>query len=233
MIRDEDLLLYHYNDGLAAAERAHIEKALASDADLAMRLRQLLADLEAVSSQTRILPSAQTRARWSAHLHAAEARERRPAPSASRLRHWGLGLAAFGTLVLGIVIGGGLRPPLPQPTASLPPPSSDVRFERGLRLHLAETQLQLVGLADADPVARAALLDDVITQNRMFALAAERANEPKLARVLRSFDAVLQSMSETSIDAQALENQSAQFGFELDVVQTKLAQASSNSTLQL
>lgn len=41
MINDEQLLLYHYDDGLSAPERAHIRARLRTDADLAARYQRL------------------------------------------------------------------------------------------------------------------------------------------------------------------------------------------------
>ena len=84
--------------------------------------------------------------------------------------------------------------------------ASDVRrrrgdasaYERGLKLHLASTEQQLAGLDSATPEERARLIETIIAQNRIYALAAERAGEPQLARVLRAFAPVLESWRRTA-----------------------------------
>jgi hypothetical protein len=238
MIRDEDLLLYHYGEGLDAAQRAQIAAQLGSDAGLVLRLRQLLADLEAVSSQSQIAAPAATRARWSAHLQAAAAAEahharKRPKWIAPR---WGMVLATLVALGVGIRIGSDMQvtPSLPDaPAVAANEPAIRGSFERGLRLHLAQTERLLVGLDDTDAATRANLLGEVIEQNRLFARAATLAKEDRLARVLRSFDALLTEMASESADPAARQSNSDRLGFELAVMQTKLAQAPSKSTLQL
>lgn len=238
MIRDEDLLLYHYGEGLDAVQRAQIAAQLRVDASLTQRLRQLLADLEAVSSQSQIVAPAATRARWLAHLQAASASETRRAPKPALWRgwRWGWALASLVALGVGVRIGSDLSmaPELPQSNqVAAADPASDGRFQRGLRLHLAQTEQLLVGLDNTDAATRANLLGEVIEQNRLFARAAALAQEDRLARVLRSFDALLVEMASESTDSAALQSSSDRLGFELAVMQTKLAQAPSKATLQL
>jgi hypothetical protein len=54
----------------------------------------------------------------------------------------------------------------------------------------------------------------------MYALAAERANEPQLARVLRAFAPILESLAVEPGDASA--SDIAQLSFELRVMQARL-----------
>ncbi len=238
MIRDEELLLYHYGEGLDPAQRAQIAAQLRADAGLVLRFRQLLADLEAVSSQLQVAAPASTRARWSAHLQAAaaaEARSMRKRPMWGAPR-WGLVLATLAALGVGIRIGSDMQmtPVVPdEPLVAVTDSATQGSFERGLRLHLAQTERLLVGLDSTDPATRAGLLSEVIEQNRLFARAATLANEDRLARVLRSFDALLVEMASESVDSTALQSNSDRLGFELAVMQTKLAQAPSKATLQL
>lgn len=238
MIRDEDLLLYHYNDGLQAAERARISAALRTDPELNARLHLLLADIEAVASQSVVVAPAATRARWTARLNAAAAAEMRPGRSrrSTSWRSWALALAGCTSLTIGIGIGQRMQPQdtvVPVDVAAVDGVSNATGFERGLRLHLAETERLLVGLDSADATTRADLLAEVIEQNRLFERAAMLANEDRLARVLRSFDALLREMADESADPQSLRMQGEQLDFELSVMQTKLAQVPSKSTLQL
>jgi hypothetical protein len=239
MIRDEDLLLHHYGEGLAPAERERIDVALAADALLVQRKRRLLADLEAIGSQSRATASAQAHARWRAALAAAadETRSTGRKPDVHRWR-FAPALAVAAAMVIGVVIG----TRWPSVPAEVSPPLSETviaandtvpNFRRGLQLHFAETERLLVDVADADVATRERLLADVIEQNRLFARAADRAGEDKLARVLRAFDALLLAMADESLDADALKMQEQRLDFELSVMQTKLAQAASKPTLQL
>ena len=65
-------------------------------------------------------------------------------------------------------------------------------YENGLKWHLASTEQRLASLGDATPEERARLVETIIGQNRIYALAAERAGEPQLARVLRAFTPILE-----------------------------------------
>ena len=93
-------------------------------------------------------------------------------------------------------------------------------YDRGLKSHLATTERQLASLEEATPEERARLIETIIEQNRLYALAAERAGEPQLARVLRAFSPVLESMRQgegnTAADA-------AQLSFEMRAMQSRLA----------
>jgi hypothetical protein len=64
------------------------------------------------------------------------------------------------------------------------------------------------------------LVDTIISQNRMYALAAERAGEPQLARVLRAFTPVLESVADDRSETTA--SGVAQLSFELRVMQARL-----------
>lgn len=128
-IRDDDLILYHYRDGLAPERLREIASALAASPELAaryQRLRQLLAaadadalppydpDLEARLWQ-RLQPRlADTQAPTVASLPRASARTH--ARPRRRLRAWGAGLAASAVLALAVYLPYAYRNPLP-PTA--------------------------------------------------------------------------------------------------------------------
>jgi hypothetical protein len=65
----------------------------------------------------------------------------------------------------------------------------------------------------------------------MYALAADRANEPQLARVLRAFTPILESLTDERRETSA--GDIAQLSFELRVMQARLkAEAAPSSTAQ-
>src|ERR1044071_2387490 len=76
-ITDNDLLLYHYRDGLDAAERMRIATALLTEPELAARLHLLVARLDAVAAipEVPVPPAAQQR--WQAALERVAALETR------------------------------------------------------------------------------------------------------------------------------------------------------------
>jgi hypothetical protein len=75
-------------------------------------------------------------------------------------------------------------------------------------------------MSSASPEERARLIEAIIGQNRIYALAAERAGEPQLARVLRAFTPILQDVA--SGRAQSTAGSLAQLSFELRVMQSRL-----------
>ena len=93
-------------------------------------------------------------------------------------------------------------------------------YEHGLKWHLASTERRLASLGDATPGERARLVETIIGQNRIYALAAERAGEPQLARVLRAFTPVLESVADGRSESTA--SSVAQLSFELRVMQARL-----------
>lgn len=93
-------------------------------------------------------------------------------------------------------------------------------YERGLRWHLVTTEQRLARLDSAQPNERELLVETIIEQNRLYALAAERANEPQLARVLRAFTPILQSLADDR-GAESVRDL-AQLNFEMRVIQARL-----------
>jgi hypothetical protein len=114
-------------------------------------------------------------------------------------------------------------PPLPQTTQVTTPGSA---YDRGLQSHLASTEQQLASLESATPEERARLVETIIEQNRIYALAAERAGEPQLARVLRAFSPVLEGLQKGGDTSASV----AQLAFELRVMQGRLAAAPASNT---
>ena len=231
MISDDDLLLYHYRE-LDDAERARIGAALAGQPDLARRLHSLVARLDAAAAMPEVPVPEATQQRWLAALQSAATETRaKPAPrrfSGPRL----LQLAAAAVLVLALVVTFQVMQPPPPPIASNPPPEATdaSAYENGLKFHLASTERRLASLGSATPEERARMIEAIIGQNRIYAVAAERAGEPQLARVLRAFNPILEGLAQGRGDSTAADI--AQLSFELRVMQARLgASAASTHTL--
>jgi len=216
MISDDDLLLYYYRDGLDATERARIGTALAEQPELARRLHRLVAQLDTVVDMPEVPVPVHFQQRWENALGRVAPAKRQPRPFAAF--HWQAAAAAVVAVVLLVTVQLLLRSPQEQPIADATPVQS--AYERGLRWHLASTEQGLANLDSAQPEERARLIATIVEQNRMYALAAERANEPQLARVLRAFTPILESLAVEPGDASA--SDIAQLSFELRVMQARL-----------
>jgi len=231
MITDDELLLYYYRDGLDATERARIGAALSEQPELARRLHALVARLDAAAAQPEVPVPEHTMQRWRNALE--QATESRAAPVRRPLfTHLRWQAAAAAVLVVALAVTLQVMRPEPEPTkitfTDAPPPNQEVTggaeasaYENGLKVHLASTERQLAGLGDASPEDRARLIETIIGQNRMYALAAERAREPQLARVLRAFNPILEDLADGRSDAS--EADIAQLSFELRVMQARLS----------
>jgi hypothetical protein len=224
MISDDDLLLYYYRDGLEPTERARVATALARDPELAQRLHRLVAQLDTAAEMPDVPVPTHIQQRWQAALTA----RARPRPSF----RWQALAASVALLAVLVTVWVSMKPAPEQvahesaPAAATPDPAA---YERGLRWHLANTEQRLANLDSAQPDERARLIGAIIEQNRMYALAADRANEPQLARVLRAFTPILESLTDERRETSAADV--AQLSFELRVMQARLkAEASPPST---
>lgn len=216
MISDDDLLLYYYRDGLDATERARIATALAEQPALAQRLHRLVAQLDTAADMPDVPVPAHIERRWQAAL----ATRSRARPSF----RWQALAATVAVLAILVAVWVSMRPAperiandASQPAATAP---ESAAYERGLRWHLASTEQRLASLDSAQPDERARLIEAIIEQNRMYALAAERAHEPQLARVLRAFTPILQSLTDERRETSA--SDIAQLSFELRIMQARL-----------
>ena len=99
-------------------------------------------------------------------------------------------------------------------------------YERGLQSHLATTERQLASLETATPEERTRLVEMIIELNRLYALAADKAGEPQLARVLRAFSPVLESLQKAGDTSASVD----QLAFELRVMQGRLGAAPASPT---
>jgi hypothetical protein len=241
MISDDELLLYYYRDGLDAAERARIGTALAQQPELAQRLHRLVAQLDTVAETPEVPVPPHIEQRWQSALARAAAAAQddfvaAAATTGSRIRtafRWQtLALAAtVAALAVLVTIQVSMQPREDRTRARIdvPPPAAQVAtvetpeaaaYERGLKWHLANTEQRLASLDSVKPEERARLIEAILEQNRMYALAAERANEPDLARVLRAFTPILETLQAERRDAAASDID--QLNFELRVVQARL-----------
>jgi hypothetical protein len=230
MISDDDLILYHYRDGLDAAERARIGAALSEKPELAQRLQVLITRLDAAAALPEVPVPAEVQQRWQAALERAQQQEVvSGAHHAPAERRWSLAYLRWPGAVAATVIAVALifqftRQSPPELTAEVGAPESAsptdaTAYERGLKWHLASTEQQLAGIGSATPEERARLIETIAAQNRMYALAAERAGELQLARVLRAFAPILESLAQDGGDNSA---SLAQLSFELRVMQGRL-----------
>ena len=239
MITDDELLLYYYRDGLEPAERERIGAALSREPDLARRLHALVARLDSAASTPEVPVPAFTQQRWQAALatrvgasNAAAARR----PFHLQMK-WQLAAAAVAVLALGVTLQQVLKPApddsnvnVVASTRPAAAPESATAYENGLKFHLASTERRLASLDEASPEDRARLVAAIIGQNRLYALAAERAGEPQLARVLRAFTPVLEDVA--AGHGQMTADSLAQLNFELRVMQARLsADAQAPATL--
>jgi hypothetical protein len=241
MISDEDLLLYHYGDGLRADEREAIAKALTADATLAARLKQLVTELDAAIPATAPVPVT-TQQRWRTALGKAANARVPQSTSPTRKSFWKINTAFALAVAMSIAVGavgiafwqkhdGSDTNSSPVMTASVPlgGNADNARFERSLNWYLSDTEQQLSNLKQLRVDERTPVLERVLVQNRMYALAADRADEPRYARALRSFAPVIESISGDDTDASELEAGVAQLKFELKVMQARLSTTSSAS----
>ena len=228
MITDDELLLYYYRE-LDTAERARIGAALAEQPELAQRLHRLVARLDAAAVTPEVPVPLQYQQRWESALAQAGRRAepmpaRRPAFAQPR---W---LAAAAAVIVAFVAVITLtRSPGdvdgPQIASTQDPASTGAAkdstpYENGLKWHLASTERRLASLESATPEERAQLVEAIISQNRLYALAAERAGEPQLARVLRAFTPILEDVAAGRSKSTA--GDLAQLNFELRVMQARL-----------
>ncbi|MFL6550515.1 MAG: hypothetical protein ACJ8OJ_17625 [Povalibacter sp.] len=232
MISDNDLLLYYYRDGLDEAERARIAAALGAEPELAARLHRLIARLDAASAVTDVPVPDHVQRRWESALHR-EAAGTASAKDETRRRtiaggYWRTALAACAVALLVMTVKVALPPSSQQivqqgtsTRAAVTTESGEpLAYERGLQLHLASTEQQLGDLNRLSDEERSRLINTIIAQNRLYAIAADRANEPQLARVLRAFTPVLERVASDHGNQTA--GAIAQLNFEMKVMQTRL-----------
>ncbi len=227
MISDDELLLYYYRE-LDAPERARVGAAIAEQPELARRLQALVARLDTAASMPEVPVPAHTRQRWQAALE----RAANGPCVAPRTRsfftqpRWQAAAAAVVSVAIVLGVQQLMMPSSIQTTPGTvaattnePAEPNASAYEHGLKWHLASTEQQLASLDEASPEERARLIETIIGQNRIYALAAERAGEPQLARVLRAFTPILEGVADGRTETAS---SVAQLSFELRVMQARL-----------
>lgn len=239
-MNDEKLILYYYEDGLSTTERHEIETAMRRDPGLARRYVALTRDLDAMRTAPDVPAPEGLHYRLQSTIQRAARLEEdaQPRPD-GRLHRWSFALGAAFSAVLAVGIGIGLwmagdEPGnLPKPVQTTPVVAtnwSTAAFERGLESHFRSGRRELASIGGDSVSDRAALVASLLEQNRLYARLALQNDAPDLARVLRSFEPILNQLGREDLsdeDAAALQ---AQLEFEFGVMLTKLARATSQQT---
>jgi hypothetical protein len=231
MISDDDLLLYHYGDGLTSAEQGNIASLLATDPALRARLKNLVASIDSATPSLVTVPH-DVQQRWRAKLDSVASAEQRTTLKPTWAFSWRIGIASAAVVTLALAIGipsllKNDQPEAPSAanTAVIAEPTRPVdaaRFERSLRWYLTETEQQLASLQQLRVDERASVLEKALLQNRLYAVAAERVDEPRYARALRGFAPVLERISDDDAGPDEFEAGLAQLSFELKIMQARL-----------
>ena len=105
-----------------------------------------------------------------------------------------------------------MRPTTVTPLAAIPEAVEVVpaSFTRGFQLHLQDSEREISGLSVDASGERAALLMQIIDQNRVFERSAKLNNSDNLARLLRAFEPILMRLANEDIapaDAESLRSQ--------------------------
>lgn len=220
MIDDDELLLYRLGEHPAPDA---IRRALEGDSALRARDAALRADLDALRATPVPVPAASVQ-RWRAALRADGTARARHAHAVRRFVP--LALAAAALLTVGIGIGRWIASDRAAPVEIAATERSD---NASALLHLATTRQALAALPSGED--RTARIEAIIADNRLHALAAERAGDRQLARVLRAFEPVLLQLARLDADTDA--GVRAQLDFEARTMQTKLRAAPSNAVQRL
>ena len=209
-IRDGDLVLYHYRDGLTGEELASIERALRDSAALRARYAVLRATLAAADAQ----PAPEADAgleqrlwqRWERQIDAAAAAHHPPASASRRERHRGLrrlGRTAVAACALVAALGVGFL--LGRQPATVAPPgggdpiaATDLSarvLDAYVAAHLRETESVVLTAANSDSAALLAgnreVAAGLLQSNRLYAQAAAHAGNARLANFLRQLEPLL------------------------------------------
>ncbi|HWS25114.1 MAG TPA: hypothetical protein VN259_00945 [Xanthomonadales bacterium] len=224
MINDDDLLLYHYQDGLDATRLETIGRQLRSDPELARRYQQLRAELNQIPAPEESMPSASAQDRWRLRL---QQRAATAAPSRTP-RTFAMTLAGATLVLLGVAIGTRIAEQS-APVAGLPLAAAEdpLPLQRGLRSHFRDARAVLAQLPLDDPTRRSELVNDIVAQNRLYERAALAQGDERLARVLRAFEPVLAELAKAPVEGESDSGARAQLDFELAVMQTKMSRSPS------
>jgi anti-sigma factor RsiW len=212
-ISDEDLILYHYRDGLDAERLADIGATLAASADLRARyasLERTLARVDALpepepdagfsarlwrSLEPRLQPrSAAQSASWGERLHALTAWLTPP-----RLAFAGAACALALAVGIGFYAGRHSVPPTDGLAASQADAAAARVLDAYVAAHLRATEGVLMTASNSDSTtlldSNRELAASLVESNRLYALAAARAGNAQLADFLRQLEPILISLA--------------------------------------
>ncbi len=237
-MNEATLILYYYNDGLTDEERESVRDALTADPQLESRYAALCADLDALRGQaTRPAAPAGAVERWQAALDDAAGIPAVRPRAFKGPRLWLFPAAAALVLGIGIGLRMGDSPAVPD-TEPLPPMvASDTvasdPLARGVAAYMQRSRVELAGLDVADEDERAALIAELVAQNRLFERRATASGATELARVLRAFDQLLGTLADAPESGDALSAGRDQLSFEYAVMLTKLGHSPSDDSHSL
>lgn len=201
-VSDEDLVLYHYRDGLPRERLAEIEDALFADDALRRRYERLRAELNAAGGAFAVTaPDAGFESRIWRGVRRGLPRE----PLGARIARWltpreggrlALAFMVVAALALGWMLGRSGQAPTPQIASQAPlleRDAGDRVLSSYLAQHLETTEraLLLAANGDAGDATARELAQQLVASNRLYASAAQRANRPQLAAFLRELEPVL------------------------------------------
>src|SRR5512141_1468068 len=217
-ISDNDLILYFYRDGLDAARIRDIDDALFASPELRSRYTRLQQMLHAVDAEPVPEPDAKFVARVWQRLDARLAAETPPAARTGwrarlfdTLRSLPVPRAAFAAacmLLLAIGVGfyaGRSTAPQPDEIAQTRANAMATRvLDAYVAEHLRATEgllLTAVNSDDASLVGNRDLAASLVDSNRLYAQAATRSGNTRLADFLRQLEPVLLELANQSPDA--------------------------------
>jgi hypothetical protein len=207
-IRDEDLVLYHYRDGLDAAALAGIAAALDASAELRARYASIEQTLARVDALPEPEPDRDFNARlWrklEPRLQPRAVAQRTPWLervqawlSPSRLAFAGAACALAIAVGIGFYAGRHSAPEAPV-VASADAAAARV-LDAYVAAHLRATEGVLMTASNSDSTtlldSNRELAGSLVESNRLYALAAQRAGNTQLADFLRQLEPVLISLA--------------------------------------
>ena len=211
-IRDTDLILYHYRDGLSEGELAALAAALAESADLRRRYEAIYATLHVADTLPEPQPEAGFDLRlWNvldARIDAAERAAATVAEPGRARRSWrdwlfapGPRLALGGAFALALALGVGYRlgrdsaPEKPRVVAQEEAVNASRVLDAYVAAHLRATEGAVLTAVNSDSAELLAgnreLAANLIDSNRLYAAAAVRAGNTRLADFLRQLEPLL------------------------------------------
>ena len=218
-IDDEELILFHYRDGLPAHRLADIERQLAQSASLRARYERLIAVLDSVDREPdaeptdgfedRLWRGLQARIKEPQSVAASPsviawpAPRRAEAPARKMHLRWGVGFATAAAVALAIGVTFFQSVPRESMQARHVPDiaiTADTLAERVLTMkveeHLRSTEAMLLILVNGsddvvDDPMRGDMLEALVRDNRLYSAAVERRGNRALAGFLSSMQALL------------------------------------------